>query len=82
MRKVTLNQMITEVDYELRQRKNVYARLAASGKERQSILDFHTENMEAVGRCLRWLRDNEALIREVQARGNNGSLEPTDELLP
>lgn len=81
MRKVTLGQMISEADYELKQRAMVYPRLVSSGKSRQVICDFHTENMEAIKRFLIWARVNEALIREVKARGDNAALEPTDELV-
>jgi hypothetical protein len=82
MIKITLNLMVQEVGYELKKRRDVYPRLVSSGKERQTICDYHMELMEGVDRTLRWLRDNEALVREIRARGDNAALQSTDELVP
>jgi hypothetical protein len=65
--KVSLNQQIEEVIYELDQRARVYPRLASSGKGRESELNYHVLRMKAVLTTLEWLRDNEGRIRAKAA---------------
>lgn len=57
--KVSLSAQIAEVDRELAARKEVYARLVATRKLRQSHADFQMEHMRAVRATLLWLSDNE-----------------------
>ncbi|MBX3447532.1 MAG: hypothetical protein KF765_12330 [Parvibaculaceae bacterium] len=47
-RTVSLRAMIEEVEYELGQRKAVYARIGAAHPKRKSELEFHMKRMEAV----------------------------------
>lgn len=60
MKRVSLNQQIEEVDRELHVRK----RLTRWGSMTESQCAYCTERLQAAGKTLRWLRDNEALIRE------------------
>jgi len=61
--RVSLAQQIDEVQRELRARRDVYARLVASGKMRQSIADFQMQRLEAVLKTLEWFQRNEDKIR-------------------
>ncbi len=63
-RKISIIGQIQEVDYELEQRKRVYARLVSSGSMRQSEADEHVERMLAVRSTLVWLQENELLIKQ------------------
>jgi hypothetical protein len=59
MSEVSLRQQLEEVEYELGMRRKVYPRLASSGKERESVLEYHTKRMEAVAATLRRLIEEE-----------------------
>ena len=59
MTEVSLGQQLEEVEYELGMRRRVYPRLASSGKERASVLEYHTLRMEAVAATLRRLVEAE-----------------------
>lgn len=63
-RKISLHAQIEEIDYELGQRRNVYARIASSDPKRRSELDYHVLRLEAVRDTLLWLQQHEALIRQ------------------
>lgn len=65
--KISLTQQLDEVRRELDQRKRVYPHLVASRKMRQSIADYQTLRMEAVGDTLLWLIENEQRIKETLA---------------
>lgn len=67
--KVSIHAQIEEVEYELQQRKEVYARLVASRKMRQSVAELHIARMEAVRGTLIWLRNNGPKIRDVVSAG-------------
>jgi predicted site-specific integrase-resolvase len=60
----SVRQQIEEIDYELVQRKNVYARIASSDPKRKSELDYHVTRLEAVRDTLIWLQDHERLIKQ------------------
>jgi len=62
--KVSLRSQIAEVDRELAQRKQVYPRLVATQKMRQSIAELQTAHLQAVRDTLAWLQENEAAIKE------------------
>lgn len=64
MARFSLNQQIDELEREQRERRNVYARLVASGKLRQSVAEFQTERLAAAIRTLQWLEKHEQIIRE------------------
>lgn len=63
-RRISITGQIQEVDYELKQREKVYARLVSSGGMRQSEADEHLERMKAVRTTLVWLQDGELLIKQ------------------
>lgn len=62
--RVSIEAQLAEIDYELEQRKTVYARIATSnpGKAREN--ELHVERMQAVRATLVWLRDQEATIKQ------------------
>lgn len=62
--KVSIEAQLAEVDYELEQRKTVYARIAASTPSRRGELDLHVERLKAIRGTLVWLQKNEAAIRQ------------------
>lgn len=62
--KVSLTAQIAEVDRELAQRKDVYARLVSTRKLRQSHADFQMQQLQAVRATLLWLWENENLIKQ------------------
>lgn len=64
MTKVSLNQQIDEIDRELAQRRDVYPRLVATGKLRESIAAYQTKRLEAARDTLAWLAKNELLIKQ------------------
>lgn len=64
-KKVPIGQQIEEVEYEIKQREQVYPRLVQAGKQRQSVVDFHMERMQAALESLKWLRDNREKIKEL-----------------
>lgn len=66
--KFSLTAQIAEIDRELAQRKDVYARLVATRKLRQSHADYQIEHMRAVRATLVWLDDNENLIKQRLAQ--------------
>lgn len=62
--KVSIQAQLDEIDYELAQRKTVYARIAASNPSKAGENDLHVARMQAVRATLVWLRDNEASIKQ------------------
>lgn len=62
--KISLRQQIEEIDYELGQRKAVYARIAASDPKRRSELEYHVLRLEAARDTLLWLQTNEQAIKQ------------------
>ena len=60
MKRISLNQQIEEVDREL----HVRQRLTRWGSLTESQCAYCTERLKAAGLTLRWLRQNESLIRE------------------
>lgn len=63
--KVTLDEQIAEVEYELRQRHRVYERQIASGKMTRRNADAHMLALYAVYDSLVWLRDNRAAVLDA-----------------
>lgn len=61
--KISLTAQIAEVDRELAARKDVYGRLVATRKLRQSHADFQMDLMRAVRGTLIWLSENEHTIK-------------------
>lgn len=61
--KISLDQQIEEVVYELRQRDTVYPKLLSRNPGRRSELAYHVERLMAVRATLTWLRENEDEIR-------------------
>lgn len=66
--KISLAQQIDEIDRELAARKDVYARLVATGKMRQSIAEFQTTRLTAARATLAWLAEHETEIRAIMAQ--------------
>jgi hypothetical protein len=66
--KFSLTAQIAEVDRELAQRKDVYARLVAQRKLRQSHADYQIDLMRAVRATLAWLAENESIIKQRLAQ--------------
>lgn len=62
--KVSIQAQIDEIDYELDQRKAVYARIAASNPAKGRENEMHVERMKAVRGTLVWLQQNEAAIKQ------------------
>jgi hypothetical protein len=62
--KVSIEAQIAEIDYELQQRKSVYARIAASNPSKGRENELHVQRMQAVRATLVWLRDQEATIKQ------------------
>lgn len=56
---ISLAQQIEEVEYELRQRKSVYARIKSKTPGRASELEYHEARMQAVLNTLRRVQENE-----------------------
>lgn len=65
MAQFSLGQQIEEVERELSKRREVYPRLAGSGKERKSVLDYQMARMESVLKTLKWLQKNEEAVKKV-----------------
>lgn len=65
--KFSLTAQIAEVDRELAARKDVYARLVATHKLRQSHADYQMDLMRSVRATLVWLQENENLIKQRMA---------------
>lgn len=63
MAQFSLGQQIEEVERELSKRREVYPRLAGSGKERKSVLDYQMARMESVLKTLKWMQKNEEAIK-------------------
>jgi hypothetical protein len=61
---ITLNQQIEEVERELAMRRQVYPNLKGSKAQK----DYQMLRMEAVHKTLRWLRENEALIKGMLSK--------------
>jgi hypothetical protein len=66
--KFSLNQQIDEIDRELEQRRDVYPRLVATRKLRESHAKFQTERLEAARATLVWLQQNESFIKQRLAQ--------------
>lgn len=66
-RRFSLGQQIDEVDYELRQRNDVYPRLVGRGTLRPSEAEYHVARMQAVRETLLWLDRHEADVRAFVA---------------
>lgn len=64
MNEITLRAQIEEIDYELGQRKNVYARLVGAGKMRQSIADLHCARLRAARATLERVQAQDDLMRQ------------------
>lgn len=64
MARFSLSQQIEEVERELEQREKVYPGLIAKRRLGSSIADFYVGRMHQVLRTLKWLRRNEALLRQ------------------
>jgi len=62
MQRVSLPQQIEEVEREIAMREDVYKRKYA-GRD-ASRGEFHLNRMRAVLQSLRWLADNELLIKQ------------------
>jgi hypothetical protein len=62
--KFSLQAQIAEVDRELAARKDVYARLVAQQKLRQSHADYQMNLMRGVRATLEWLQENESIIKQ------------------
>lgn len=62
--KKSLIAQIAEVDYELKQRDDVYKRIIANNPSRRGELELHVETLKAVRATLVWLQDNEAHIKQ------------------
>jgi len=60
---ISIAQQISEVERELAQRREVYPRLVANHKMRQSIADYQTERMQATLATLRWIQKHEVAIK-------------------
>jgi hypothetical protein len=61
---ISLNQQIEEVERELQMRRKVYPSIKGS----QAQKDYQMLRMEAVHKTLRWLRENEALIKGMLSK--------------
>ena len=66
--KFSIAQQIDEVQYELKQRKNVYAKLDRTNPRGKSIREMHMARMRAVLETLEWLRRNEQWIKEFEVK--------------
>lgn len=62
--RISLNQQLEELDRELQQRGQVYPRLIAQGKLRQSIADYQLARLCAIRESIKWLADHEAMIKQ------------------
>jgi hypothetical protein len=62
--KISIDQQIEEVERELAERSRVYPRLVAKGTLRKSVAEYHVERLNAALATLKWLRDNELLIKQ------------------
>jgi hypothetical protein len=70
--KVSLGQQIEEIDYELAQRRIVYARIkdrAGPGSLKARECDYHMARLRAVRDTLAWMQRHEAELRAA-ARGD------------
>jgi hypothetical protein len=63
VRKIGLAQQISELVREQRMRARVYPRQIAKGDMRQSEADECNARLEAAIATLRWLQDNESVIK-------------------
>lgn len=66
-KKLSLNEQINELDWEIHERRIRFQRLVAQGKLRQGEADYHTLAMAAVRDTLLWFQANEGTIREAFA---------------
>ncbi|BBF92380.1 hypothetical protein [Blastochloris tepida] len=71
----SLDQQIDEIRRELAQRADVYPRMVASGKVRQSVAEFQIARLEAVLATLLWLKANEATVRAAIAAAQSATPE-------
>jgi hypothetical protein len=72
--RVTLDDMISEVERELNQRRQVYARLVAEKKLNRRVADRRYEIMEA---ALAWLKREKARVETAQPESTQEST-PTE----
>jgi hypothetical protein len=63
--KHSIDAQIEEVEFELSQRRNVYARIATTKPSQKSVNDMHEDRMRAVLWTLRWVKDHQVQLREV-----------------
>ncbi|HLH92046.1 MAG TPA: hypothetical protein VKX28_26740 [Xanthobacteraceae bacterium] len=70
--RISIDQQIEEVEYELQQRASVYPRLVRKGSLGKGVADYHVRRMEAALETLRWCRDNRETIAQAhkQLKGN------------
>lgn len=61
--KVSLNRQVQCVEREIAMRNRVYPRAIASGKMKPSHASLEIGDMEAVLATLKWLAENELMIR-------------------
>lgn len=71
-RKFSITAQIAETDYELGQRKTVYARIKQQHPRRSRELDEHVELMLAIKETLQWLGENRSAIEEWILAGKPG----------
>lgn len=66
-RAISLTSQIAEIDRELKQRSEVYPRIARSHPSQASTLDLQVEHLKAVRGTLEWLKENEEFVRYAVA---------------
>lgn len=64
MRNVTINAAIEELLRESDLRAMDYPQLVARGKMKQSVADLHRARLTKAIELLRWMQDNERLIKQ------------------
>ena len=63
MRNISINAALEELLRERDLRVGVYERLVIKGEMRQAVADLHTARLGKAIELLRWLQDNERLIK-------------------
>lgn len=74
--KVTIDEQIAEVAYELKQRYRVYERLIVNGKMTRRNADAHNLALWAVYDSLTWLRTNRAAVLDAHRHIQDLKKEP------
>ena len=64
---IPLDRQIAAAEREVALRRNVYKQRIARGQMTQAEADRHIAEMEAIVLTLRWLADNEAVVRGAVA---------------